>query len=67
MGSDWGGRAGIESVEMNWGNEVFCGSMRDIQQKVSGVRRINRRLDSMSRRAWNVEIWCVSSANLWSY
>lgn len=57
----------MESVGVNLGDEIFCGSMRDIQQKVSGVGRINRRLESMSKRAWNVEIWCVSSANIRSY
>ena len=67
MGSDLEGRAGMESVKMNWGDEIFCGSMRDIQQKVSGVGRINRRLDSMWKRAWNIEIWCVNSANIRSY
>jgi len=33
VGSDLEGRAGMESVKMNWGNEIFWGSMRDIQQK----------------------------------
>ena len=60
------GRAGIESAEMNWGDKMSRGVL-DIQQKLSGVGRINRRLDSMSKRAWNVEIWCVSSANIRSY